>query len=75
MAKPENWESMNDDERREVARTLLQSIRGRYILSQALHYAIRDLKRVEPDYMQEKSNIEDMEILQEVYFSIFFPHL
>ena len=49
----------------------LQSFRGRYIIGQALFYAIKELKSVEPDVHQEKSNISDMEYLKEELFD--FP--
>ena len=47
------------------------SIRGRYILSQALHHAIKVMSAVEPEVRQEKSNIADMEYLRETLFN--FP--
>ena len=47
------------------------STRGQYIMAQALHYAIKSLESVEPEIMQEKSNIDDMKFLQENLFS--FP--
>ena len=47
------------------------SLRGQYILSQALHYGIEALNAVEPESMQERSNIADMEFLQENLFGLF----
>jgi len=49
----------------------LNSMRGRYIVSQALDIAIEYLKSVEPEYMIEVSNISDMEFLRETVFT--FP--
>jgi hypothetical protein len=49
----------------------LQSMRGRLIMAQALHYGIHALKAVEPEVMQEKSNISDMEYLRDTLFD--FP--
>jgi hypothetical protein len=41
--------------------------RGKFIIAQALHYGIKSLKDVKPEVMQERSNIEDMEVLQEIF--------
>ena len=62
---------MNDQELR--ALDFLASPRGRYVVAQALYHGIRTLKQVEPDVMQEKSNIDDMEYLRETLFN--FPEL
>ena len=48
----------------------LVSMRGKYIIAQALYYGIKALESVEPEIMQEKSNIEDMKFLQETVFTI-----
>jgi len=53
------------------ANNFLNSIRGRYIMAQALYKAIKVMKAVQPEYLQEKSNIADMEYIQENLFS--FP--
>jgi len=47
----------------------LMSVRGRYIIAQALHYGIQALESVMPDVMQEKSNIADMKYLRDSFFS------
>jgi len=47
----------------------LMSGRGRYIMAQALHYGIQSLESVEPEVMQEKSNIEDMKYLRDNLFN------
>ena len=44
------------------------SIRGQYILSQALCLAIEKLNEVEPEHMREQSNIADMEYLRDELF-------
>ena len=49
----------------------LASLRGQLIMAQALYVAIDTLEKVEPEYMQEKSNIADMKFLQENVFT--FP--
>lgn len=69
--KPIEWNEMTKKQQRKIAWELLNSPRGTYIMSQALHYAIKALKAVEPEIMQERSNIEDMEMLREAYFN--FP--
>jgi len=48
----------------------LSTMRGRYIIAQALYYGIKALESVTPDVMQEKSNIEDMKFFQETLFTI-----
>jgi len=48
----------------------LTSMRGRYIVSQALYYGLKALESVTPEVRQEKSNIEDMKFLQETVFTI-----
>ena len=49
----------------------LRSMRGMYIMAQALQVAIATMKAVEPEYHIEHSNIDDMEFLQETLFN--FP--
>ena len=53
------------------AHAFLASMRGRYIVSQALHIAIKEMEAVEPAVMREVSNIADMKRLQESVFT--FP--
>ena len=47
-----------------LAMALLNSERGRYIVSQALHYGIKALESVEPLVHREQSNIADMKLLR-----------
>jgi len=48
----------------------LSSIRGKYIVAQALYYGIKALEAVEPEVRQERSNIDDMKFLQETLFTM-----
>lgn len=66
--KPENWEQMSTVDKQEYAVVLVNSMRGRLIISQALHYAMQQLKE-KPH--PEISNIQDMEVLRETLFA--FP--
>jgi hypothetical protein len=49
----------------------LFSMRGRYIVSQALYHALKILGDVQPEVMQEKSNMGDMQYLRDTLFD--FP--
>ena len=55
---------------RQRALKLLNSLRGRYIISQALHYGIQELDKLPVPY-REVSNLNDMQYLREVLFN--FP--
>ena len=59
--KPNNWKKLSQVKKEVVARELLNSVRGQYIISQALVKAVEVMKS-ETNY-PEVSNIEDMEIL------------
>ena len=52
------------------ARHFASSMRGQYILSQALCLAIEKLNEV-PEPMREVSNISDMELLRDEIFPIY----
>jgi hypothetical protein len=65
--KPENWDSLTQQDRKDVAQELLYSHRGKYIVHRALTVAIETLKKV-PEHLRESDTLEDMEILLE-----FFP--
>jgi hypothetical protein len=56
--------SVSKGEMREAI-NFLMSLRGRYILSQAIHLAVSQLETVVPEHMQEVSNIEDMKYINE----------
>lgn len=47
--------------------TFLASLRGQYIMAQALEVAIDTLEKVEPSYMREESDIDDMKFLREKF--------
>ena len=55
-----NW--MSKEQKIQVARKLFASMRGQYIIGQALYIAIKELDKV-PGAMKEVSNIEDMKLL------------
>jgi len=67
--KPENWDKLPAHTKRRIADDLVNSLRGNYIVSQALALAIQSLKAV-PKPRQEVSNIQDMEMLREAKFSM-----
>ena len=54
----------------EEAMALLDSLRGQYIIAQALHYGIQELEKVPVPY-QETDNLNDMKLLRDGIFS--FP--
>ena len=58
-----------DREKRKEALDFALSLRGQYIISQALHYAIGELSKAE---YPELSNIDDMLYLKENFFNLFF---
>jgi len=68
--KPNNWNKMTDSAKRKYAFQLLNSMRGQYLLSQALFWAIKGMKQVKAPHT-ELSNIEDMEVLRECVLPIF----
>ena len=62
---------MKQENKTQEALRFAISMRGRYILSQALHYAIKELKKVKSPHT-EISNILDMEYLRDNLFNLFF---
>ena len=54
----------------EDAKKFAGSIRGQYIISQALAIAIDELEKVDPP-MQEKSNIFDMKFLRNYLYHLY----
>ena len=68
--KPRNWDKLSQNMKKRIALQLLQSMRGSYLISQALSIAIEQMKKVEPPY-REESNIQDMEMLLETLFPIY----
>ena len=61
----------------ELAGDFLASIRGRFIIAQALHYGIQELEKVKGVH-KEVSNINDMHYLKDNLFNfhkeLFIPH-
>ena len=49
----------------------LTTMRGQYIISQALGKAIEVMEAVEPKVMRELSNIEDMKFLRDELFNMY----
>jgi len=60
----------SEDRNSEKAIEFLESFRGRYIIGQALYYAIQQLESIQPEVLQEKSNIADMKYLRDELFNI-----
>ena len=56
---------------RAIAYNFTRSARGQFIISQALHIAVEELKKVKPKAMQEQSNIIDMEYLVEHLYPLY----
>jgi len=53
----------------ELAANFINSMRGRYIIAQALNIAIGALEAVEPGSMREVSNISDMRFIRDNLFA------
>jgi hypothetical protein len=62
---------MTGAEKKEMALKFLYSARGQYIMSQALYLAIAKLQSVQPEHMQERSNIEHMQLLLQELFPLY----
>jgi hypothetical protein len=60
------YSTCNDKQRKEAAEDLLQSTRGKYVLGQACALAYAKLRNEEP------SNADDIALLGEKYFGIFY---
>ena len=63
--------SYTQENSQEKALSFLFSVRGRLIMSQALHHALKVMRNVQPEVMQEQSNIADMQYLRDLLFD--FP--
>jgi hypothetical protein len=72
--KPNNWEALSAVQRRTMALGMVKSMRGTYIISQALFIAKEELEKVTGPH-REQSNIEDMEMLIEGLFSLYSPYV
>jgi len=66
--KPADWDELDLEAKKAIAHQLFRSMRGQYIIGQALAIARESLLSVEPDYLREVSNAEDMEILSVLFF-------
>ena len=58
------------EENKKHAAEFAASIRGRYVISQALHYAIKTLEQVD-EARQEVSNIDDMKYIHRNVYPLF----
>ncbi len=67
---------MTDEEKRvlEKAFTFSMGLRGRYIIAQALHHALKLMEHVPPPHT-EVSDISDMEYLRDTLYDSFPPTL
>jgi hypothetical protein len=57
---------MSQEDKKESARGLLKSMRGQFIISQALVKAIEAMSKV-PTNRREVSNMQDMEMLLQLF--------
>jgi hypothetical protein len=65
--KPEGWDQMTDEDKMNAALNLMQSVRGQYIIGQALRVASEAMGS---ERLPETSNIQDMEMLGETLFQL-----
>ena len=66
--KPDNWNSMTGEAKAACARELVSTMRGQFIISQALVIAVRKMKK---EKYPETSNIQDMEMLMEAIWPLY----
>lgn len=62
--KPVGWDSQSQVAKEGYAREFIQSMRGAFIMGQALVVAIEQLRKAK---RPETSNIQDMEVLLELF--------
>ena len=62
--------SVDRETERNNALAFMASLRGQYIIAQALHYGIEALNMVEEPY-REVSNLADMEYLRDNLYQLF----
>jgi hypothetical protein len=60
--KPSDWDKMSELQKKQYAKELFGSMRGQFIVSQALVKAIEAMSKV-PTNRREVSNMQDMEML------------
>ena len=58
-----------EENKQKVAFEFLVSLRGQFIMGQALQVAIEAMESVEPE-MRERSNIQDMKFLRDNLFNL-----
>lgn len=68
--KPPDWDKLPAEDKIDIGTRLFNSYRGKYIIAEALHTAIKALKKG-PSRARDESDIQDMEILLESYYSVF----
>jgi len=68
--KPASWDEYRIEDKIDFGNNLLRSYRGSYLLAQALHEAIKVMRKRSMKE-REVSNIQDMEILLETCFGTF----
>tara|TARA_Y100000310_G_C20506688_1_gene726741 strand:- start:109 stop:432 length:324 start_codon:yes stop_codon:yes gene_type:complete len=69
--KPAEWNTMTDEAKVEMTQELMKSIRGVFVIGQALYISSQVLKR-QPHPLNELSNAEDMEMMGEAVFGMGF---
>ena len=69
--KPAEWNTMTDEAKVEMTQELMKSIRGAFVIGQALYISSQVLKR-QPHPLNELSNAEDMEMMGEAVFGMGF---
>jgi len=73
MTQPHNWEALCTEEQKKYACEFINTVRGRYIIGQALALAVARLEEV-PLPHREISNIEDMGRLAILFFPYYELH-
>lgn len=66
------YDHLTPEEKMNLAKELFTSMRGRYILAQALHCGIQLLSAVEPPF-KEEGNIADMKLMLDTLFAPYKP--
>ena len=57
------WKDLSEEESKEAAEELFKSVRGRYLIGQALAYAIKYIMEEQPEEEREESNAADMALI------------
>lgn len=64
--KPENWNEMDPEEKEAIVLSMMNSMRGRLLITQAFTIASRVMREKVPDRCVEESNCQDLEMCLEV---------